>query len=86
MKITKSKQLKPLYEGKSRITRHGTGALISENRSTGADNRISAHSVLLSREELLEALRVTECNCDLSCEASNQLPEKLSWWRAFWSV
>ncbi len=58
MKITKSKLNKPLYDGNARITQHGTGVLLSENRSTGADNRISAVSVLLSREELIRACTV----------------------------
>ena len=58
MKVTKSKQEKPLYDGKSRITKCDDGVLFSQNRSTAADNRISTVSVCLTREELLEALRV----------------------------
>jgi sulfur transfer complex TusBCD TusB component (DsrH family) len=58
MKVTKSKQEKPLYDGKARITKCDDDVLFSQNRSTAADNRISTVSVCLTREELLEALRV----------------------------
>ena len=57
MKITKSKQEKPIYEGKARITKHNNGVLLSQNRSTSADKRISAVSVYLTQKELLEAVR-----------------------------